>query len=162
MWYILEKEKVWGPQNQCSQVPGIQIHKWKYTNTQIQFGSNYEIDLTCDIFLKRWWYEAFNNNVPKWKPRKPRKQRKPRKLRKPRKHLEDTTCNGCKPVKILLNIRRYQDAKIRCAKPASKYCWRYEDTKMQRYNMQWVQASQNIAEDTKIPRCKDPTCKACK
>ena len=45
MWYIFEKEMAQGPQKQCSQVSDTQIHKWKYTNTQIQFGSNYQIDM---------------------------------------------------------------------------------------------------------------------
>ena len=60
MGYIFEKEIVQGPQKQCSHVSDIQIHKskytnaHKYTNTQIQFWSNYEIDLKCDIFLKRY------------------------------------------------------------------------------------------------------------
>ena len=54
--------------------------------------------------------------------------------------------------------------KIRCAKPASKskYCWRYQAAKMRRSDMQSLQVSQNIAEDTKIPRCKDTTCNGCK
>ena len=30
----------------------MQIQKYKYTNTQIQFKSNLQIDLTCAIFLK--------------------------------------------------------------------------------------------------------------
>ena len=30
----------------------IQIHKYTNTNTQIQFGSNLQIPLTCAIFLK--------------------------------------------------------------------------------------------------------------
>ena len=42
----------------------MQIHKYNYTNTQIQFGSNLQIDLTCAIFLKRLWYEDLKNNVP--------------------------------------------------------------------------------------------------
>ena len=64
MWYIFEKEMVWRPQKQCSQVSDTQIHKCKYTNTQIQFGSNYQIDLACDKFLKTRWYEDLKNNVP--------------------------------------------------------------------------------------------------
>jgi len=38
MCYIFEKDIVWGPQKQCSQVSDIKIYKYKYTNTQIQFG----------------------------------------------------------------------------------------------------------------------------
>ena len=55
---IFEKEIVQGPQKQYSLVSDTQIHKskytntHKYTNTQIQFWSNYQIDLTCEIFLK--------------------------------------------------------------------------------------------------------------
>ena len=99
MWYIFEKEIVQGPQKQCSHVSDTQIHKskytnaHKYTNTEIQFWSNYQIDLTCDIFLKRWWYEDFKKNVPKWKQRKPRKPRKPWKPRKPRKKDQESLEN---------------------------------------------------------------------
>ena len=53
MAYIFEKVMVRGPQKECSQVSDMQIHKYNYTNTQIQFGSNLQIDLTCAIFLKR-------------------------------------------------------------------------------------------------------------
>ena len=53
MCYIFEKVMVRGPQKQCSRVSDMQIHKYNYTNTQIQFGSNLQIDLTCAIFLKR-------------------------------------------------------------------------------------------------------------
>ena len=64
MCYIFEKVMVRGPQKQCSRVSDMQIHKYNYTNTQIQFGSNLQIDLTCAIFLKRLWYEDLKNNVP--------------------------------------------------------------------------------------------------
>ena len=40
MWYIFQNAMIRGPQKQCSQVSDIQIHKYRYTNTQIQFGSN--------------------------------------------------------------------------------------------------------------------------
>ena len=39
MCYIFEKVMVRGPQKQCSQVSDIQIHTYKYTNTQIQFAT---------------------------------------------------------------------------------------------------------------------------
>ena len=42
-----------GPQKQCSRVSDMQIHKYNYTNTQIQFGSNLQIDLTCAIFFEK-------------------------------------------------------------------------------------------------------------
>merc|ERR1712090_101518 len=42
----------------------MQIHKYNYTYTQIQFGSNLQIDLTFAIFFKRLWYEDLKNNVP--------------------------------------------------------------------------------------------------
>ena len=44
----------------------MQIHKYNYTNTntQIQLRSKLQIDLTCAIFLKRYWYEDLKNNVP--------------------------------------------------------------------------------------------------
>ena len=65
MCYIFEKAMVRGPQKQCSRVCDKQIHKYNYTNIQIQFGSNLQIiDLTCAIFLKRSWYEDLKNNVP--------------------------------------------------------------------------------------------------
>ncbi len=64
MCYIFEKVMVRGPQKQCSRVSDMQIHKYNYTNTQIQFGSNLHIGLTCAIFLKRLWYEYLKNNVP--------------------------------------------------------------------------------------------------
>ena len=35
MCYIFEKVMVRGPQKQCSRVSDLQIHKYKYTNTQI-------------------------------------------------------------------------------------------------------------------------------
>ena len=66
MCYIFEKVMVRGPQKQCSRVSDMQIHKYNYTNTQIQFGSNLHIGLTCAIFLKRWSYEDLKNNVPKY------------------------------------------------------------------------------------------------
>jgi hypothetical protein len=50
--YIFEKVMVQGPQKQCSRVCDKQIHKYNYTNTQIQFGSNLQIDLMCYIFEK--------------------------------------------------------------------------------------------------------------
>ena len=53
MCYIFEKVMARGPQKQCSQVSDVQIHKYKYTNTQIQLRSKLQIDLTCAIFLKR-------------------------------------------------------------------------------------------------------------
>ena len=43
MWYIFQNAMIRGPQKQCSQVSDIQIHTYKYTNTQIQFGSNLKI-----------------------------------------------------------------------------------------------------------------------
>merc|ERR1712018_56749 len=64
MCYIFVMVMVRGPQKQCSRVSDMQIHKYNYTNTQIQFGSNFQIDLTCAIFLKRLWYEDLKNNVP--------------------------------------------------------------------------------------------------
>ena len=52
MCYIFEKVMVRGPQKQCSQVSDVQIHKYKYTNTQIQLRTKLQIDLPCAIFLK--------------------------------------------------------------------------------------------------------------
>ena len=48
MCYIFEKDIVWGPQKQCSQVSDIKIYKYtntqihKYTNTQIQKYSSWK------------------------------------------------------------------------------------------------------------------------
>ena len=45
MCYIFEKDIVWGPQKQCSQVSDIKIYKYKYTNTQIHkysLGQNHQ------------------------------------------------------------------------------------------------------------------------
>ena len=61
MCYIFENVMVQGPQKQCSQVSDVQIHKYKYTNTQIhkytktqiQCWSKLQIGPTCAIFLKR-------------------------------------------------------------------------------------------------------------
>ena len=53
MSYIFEKVMVQGPQKQYSQVSYVQIHKYKYTNTQIHFWSKMQIGRTCALFLKR-------------------------------------------------------------------------------------------------------------
>merc|ERR1719210_1669564 len=52
MCYIFEKVMARGPQKQCSWLSDLQIHKYKYTNTQIQYWSKLQIDMTCAIFLK--------------------------------------------------------------------------------------------------------------
>ena len=49
----INKVIVRGPQKQCSQVSDVQIHKYKYTNTQIQLRSKLQIDLTCAIYGTR-------------------------------------------------------------------------------------------------------------
>merc|ERR1711963_572215 len=46
MCYIFEKVMVRGPRKQCSRVSDLQIHKYKYTNTQIQHWSKLQIDMT--------------------------------------------------------------------------------------------------------------------
>ena len=61
MCYIFEKVMVRGPHKQCSRVSDLQIHKYKYTNTQIhkytntqiQHRSKLQIDIACVMFLKR-------------------------------------------------------------------------------------------------------------
>ena len=53
MCYIFEKVMVRGPQKQCSWVSDLQIHKYKYTNMQIQHWSKLQIDITCAIFSRR-------------------------------------------------------------------------------------------------------------
>ena len=78
MWYIFEKQMLRGPQKQCSQVSDIQIHTYKYTNTQIQFATllwlvgsrirHFETlckEPWCDTFLKSRWYVDLKNNVLK-------------------------------------------------------------------------------------------------
>ena len=44
MCYVFEKVRVQGPQKQCSRVSDLQIHKYKYTNTQIR---KYSIGQSC-------------------------------------------------------------------------------------------------------------------
>ena len=51
--YIFWKLLVQGYQNWYYQVSHTQIHKYKYTNTQIQHWSKLQIDVTFAIFLKR-------------------------------------------------------------------------------------------------------------
>ena len=45
--YIFEKVMVRGLQKQFSQESDMQIHKYKYTNTDL------EIDITCAIFFEK-------------------------------------------------------------------------------------------------------------
>ena len=52
MCYIFETVMIQGPQEQCSQMSDVQIHKYKYTNTQIQVWSKLRIGPACAIFLK--------------------------------------------------------------------------------------------------------------
>ena len=53
MWYIFEKRIVQGYQKWYSHVSNVQIHKYKYTNTQIQHMTKCQKDPTCSIFLKK-------------------------------------------------------------------------------------------------------------
>ena len=53
MWYIFEKRIVQGYQKLYSYLSNAQIHKYKYTNTQIQHMMKYQKDPICGIFLKK-------------------------------------------------------------------------------------------------------------
>ena len=72
MCYIFENVMVQGPQKQCSQVSDVQIHKYKYTNTQIHKYTNTQIqhitkcrkDPTNGIFLKRGLFEGIKYDIP--------------------------------------------------------------------------------------------------
>ena len=41
-----------------------QIHKYKYTNTQIQHMMKYQKDPICGIFLKRGLFKGYQNDTP--------------------------------------------------------------------------------------------------
>ena len=41
-----------------------QIHKYKYTNTQIQHMTKCQKDPTCGIFLKRGLFKDIKNHIP--------------------------------------------------------------------------------------------------
>ena len=52
----------YGYQKWYSHVSNMQIHKYKYTNTQIQLRAKLQIDMACAIFMKRYWYEGLKIN----------------------------------------------------------------------------------------------------
>ena len=58
MYYIFEKVMIQGPQRQCSQESDVQIHNYKYTNTQIHKYTNTvlvkvtDMPNICYIFAK--------------------------------------------------------------------------------------------------------------
>ena len=64
MWYIFEKRIVQGYQKWYSHVSNAQIHKYKYTNTQIQHMMKYQKDPICGIFLKRGLFKDIKNYIP--------------------------------------------------------------------------------------------------
>merc|ERR1712110_263927 len=63
-WYIFEKRIVQGYQKSYSHVSHAQIHKYKYTNTQIQHMKKCQKDPTCGIFLKRGLFKDIKNDIP--------------------------------------------------------------------------------------------------
>ena len=62
--YIFWKLLVQGYQNWYYQVSHAQIHKYKYTNTQIQHMTKCQKDPTCGIFLKRGLFKDIKNYIP--------------------------------------------------------------------------------------------------
>ena len=66
MQYILKKRIVQG------YVSNAQIHKYKYTNTQIQHMMKYQKDpiCGCGIFLKRGLFRGIKNYIPICRTRK--------------------------------------------------------------------------------------------
>merc|ERR1712055_173142 len=46
------------------------MHKYKYTNTQIQHMMKYQKDPICGIFLKRGLFKGFKNDIPMCQTRK--------------------------------------------------------------------------------------------
>ena len=59
--YIFWKLLIQGCQNWYYQVSHTQIHKNKYTNTQIQHRPQCQKDQTCGIFLKRGLFNDIKN-----------------------------------------------------------------------------------------------------
>ena len=68
--YIFWKLLVQGYQNWYYQVSHAQIHKYKYTNTQIQHMTKCQKDPTCGIFLKRGLFIDIKNDVHMCQTRK--------------------------------------------------------------------------------------------
>merc|ERR1711989_23259 len=64
MWYIFEKRIFQGYQKLYSYLSNAQIHKYKYTNTQIQHMMKYQKDPICGIFLKRGLFKGIKNITP--------------------------------------------------------------------------------------------------
>ena len=67
MWYIFQNAMIRGPQKQCSQVSDIQINKYRYTNTQIQFGSNLNFPTDRINPMPKQTMSVKNENRLKWK-----------------------------------------------------------------------------------------------
>ena len=68
--YIFWKLLVQRYQNWYYQVSHAQIHKYKYTNTQIQHMTKCQKDPTCGIFLKRGLFKDIKNYIPMCQMRK--------------------------------------------------------------------------------------------
>ena len=68
--YIFWKLLVPGYQNWYYQVSHTQIHKYKYTNTQIQHITKCQKDPTCGIFLKRGLFRGIKNDIHMCQTRK--------------------------------------------------------------------------------------------
>ena len=68
--YIFWKLLVPGYQNWYYQVFHTQIHKYKYTNTQIQHITKCQKDPTCGIFLKRGLFRGIKNDIHMCQTRK--------------------------------------------------------------------------------------------
>ena len=64
MCHIFEKGIVQGYQKRYSHVSNAQIHKYKYTNIQIQHMMKYQKNPICGIFLKRGLFKGIKNYIP--------------------------------------------------------------------------------------------------
>ena len=64
MWYIFEKRIVQGYQKLYSYLSNAQIHKYKYTNTQVQHMMKYQKDPICGIFLIGGLFKGIKNDIP--------------------------------------------------------------------------------------------------
>ena len=66
---FLKRGLFWGIKNyihkslKCANTK-IQIHKYKYTTTQIQQMMKYQKDPICGIFLKRKFFKDIENHIP--------------------------------------------------------------------------------------------------
>ena len=63
--YIFEQLVVQGCQKWYSGLSDTQIHKYKFTNTQIQYMTKWQKYSTCAIFLNSRWFKDVRNDNPK-------------------------------------------------------------------------------------------------